>query len=129
VHLWPLVLYGGLVVLVVAGMLGASAVLGERHREPETDDPYESGIISTGSARLRFSPRFYLVAMFFVIFDLESAFVYAWAVAARRAGWLGFFEVVTFIGILLVTLVYLLGVGALDYGPRARLGTRTRERL
>lgn len=126
---WPLVLYGALVILVAGGMVGVSSLLGQRHRERETDDPYESGIVSTGSARLRFSSRFYLVAMFFVVFDLESVFLYAWAVSARRVGWTGFFEVTVFVAVLLAALFYLWRLGALSFGPAARLDTRTRGRL
>ncbi len=126
---WPLVLYGALVFVVAVGMVGVSYLLGERHREPDTDEPYESGIVSTGSARVRFSSRFYLVSMFFVVFDLESVFLYAWAVSARTAGWSGFVEVVVFVAVLLAALVYLLRLGALDFGPAARLDTRTRGRL
>jgi len=110
-------------------MVGVSSLLGQRHRERETDDPYESGIVSTGSARLRFSSRFYLVAMFFVVFDLESVFLYAWAVSARRVGWTGFVEVTVFVAVLLAALFYLWRLGALSFGPAARLDTRTRGRL
>jgi NADH-quinone oxidoreductase subunit A len=105
-------------------MLGLSWVLGERHRERETVEPYESGILVTGSARLRLSPKFYLVAMFFVIFDLEAAFILVWAVAARELGWLGYLEISVFVAILLGALGYLWRVGGLEWGPRPgkRLG-------
>src|SRR5262249_30182486 len=118
----PLLVYAALVV-VVTGVMLASYVLGQRHSEPTTGTAYESGIVSEGSARVRFSARFYLVAMFFVVFDLEAAFLFAWAGAAREAGWAGYWEVVIFIGVLLVALVYLWGVGALDWTterPRRR---------
>ena len=81
--LWPLAAYAAAVLLLVSGMIGMSYVLGERHREPATGDPYESGILSTGTAQVRLSVQFYLVAMFFVIFDLEAVFIFAWAVAGR----------------------------------------------
>jgi NADH-quinone oxidoreductase subunit A len=110
----PLIVYFTLVVFVTAAMLG-TYVLGQRHWEPTTGTPYESGIISEGSARARFSARFYLIAMFFVVFDLEAVFLFAWAVAAREAGWAGYWEVVIFIGVLLAALIYLWGVGALDW--------------
>jgi NADH-quinone oxidoreductase subunit A len=70
---------------------------------------------------LRFAVKFYLIAMFFVIFDLESAFLFAWAVALRDLGWLGYVEVVVFIGVLLVALVYLWREGALEWGSSRRL--------
>ena len=113
--LWPLCVYVVLVVLLVAAMLGLSHVLGQRHHERSTDSPYESGIISEGSARVRLSAKFYLVAMFFVIFDLEAIFIFAWAVAVRETGWTGYLEVSIFITVLLVALAYLWRVGALEW--------------
>lgn len=112
--LWPLIVYSGLAVLVTATML-ASYVLGQRHEEPATGRPYESGIVSEGSARVRLSARFYLVAVFFVVFDLEAVFLFAWAVVAREVGWAGYLEVVIFIGVLMAALVYLWRLGALDW--------------
>ena len=118
--LWPLLVYSIAVVILVGAMIGISYVLGERHNERATGDPYESGIRATGSARLRLSAKFYLVAMFFVIFDLEAAFIVAWAVGVRELGWPGYIEIVIFIGVLLAALVYLWRVGALDWGPKPR---------
>lgn len=113
-----LLLYAFMVLGLCAAMLGLSAVLGERTRRTQaTNDPYESGIVSTGGARLRFPAKFYLVAMFFVIFDLEAVYIFAWAVAAKESGWAGFIEISIFIGILLVALIYLWRLGALDWGP------------
>jgi NADH-quinone oxidoreductase subunit A len=108
-------------------MLGLSSVLGERHSQKATGEPYESGIVSTGSARLRLSADFYLVAMFFVIFDLEAVFLVAWAVAARQAGWAGYIEVLIFIGILGAALVYLWRIGALDWGAMGRTTRGNRQ--
>lgn len=113
--LWPLAVYFGAVLVVVGAMLGLSYVLGERHSERATGDPYESGIVTTGSARVRLSVRFYLIAMFFVIFDLEVVFIIAWALGARELGWAGYIEIAIFIGVLLLALIYLLRVGALDW--------------
>ncbi len=120
--LWPLLLYFVLVVLLVAAMLGASALLGERHHERATDAPYEGGIVSQGSARVRLSARFYLVAMFFVIFDLESVFLFAWAVAARELGWAAYLEALIFTLVLVAGLAYLWRVGALDWSPGSARG-------
>ena len=103
----------GLVVL----MLVLSHVLGHRHIAPATVHPYESGMVPVGDAHLRFPAQFYLIAMFFVVFDLEVVFIYAWAVAAREAGWMGYLEMFVFVAILLVALVYLWRVGALDWAP------------
>jgi NADH-quinone oxidoreductase subunit A len=116
VDLWPLVVYAAIVAALVAAMLGLSYVLGQRHHDRSTDFPYESGILSEGSARVRLSFKFYLVAMFFVIFDLEAVFIFAWAVAVRETGWTGYIEVSIFIAVLLAALAYLWRVGALDWG-------------
>src|ERR1700750_2689067 len=114
-HLWPLAVYLLIVVMLVVAMLGLSFVLGQRHHNRATGTPYESGILSQGSARVRLSAKFYLVAMFFVIFDLEAVFIFAWAVAVRETGWTGYVEVLIFITVLLVSLAYLWRVGALEW--------------
>jgi NADH-quinone oxidoreductase subunit A len=120
-NLLPLLIYIVLVVLTVGGLLALSHVLGQRHREPATGAPFESGIVHIGSGWARIPVRFYLVAVLFVIFDLEAAFIFAWAVAARQAGWPGYIEILVFIGILAAALAYLWRVGALDWHrtPRA----------
>lgn len=114
--LWALGVYCALVVVLVTAMLGLSYVLGQRHHDRSTDSPYESGVLSEGSARVRLSAKFYLVAMFFVIFDLEAIFILAWAVAVRETGWAGYAEVCIFIFVLLAALGYLWRVGALEWG-------------
>jgi NADH-quinone oxidoreductase subunit A len=119
-NLWPFAVYIGLVGFIAAVMLLLSYLLGQRHRDRATGSPYESGIVSEGTARVRFSAKFYLVAMFFVIFDLEAVFLYAWSVAAREVGWSGYWEVLVFVGVLIATLVYLWRVGALDWAPKHR---------
>jgi NADH-quinone oxidoreductase subunit A len=113
--MWTLIVYFVLVLLIVGGMLTVSYLLGQHHSEPATDAPYESGILSAGSAQVRLSAKFYLIAMFFVIFDLEAVFLFAWAVAARSLGWPAFWEAVIFVGVLVAALVYLWRVGALDW--------------
>ncbi len=113
---WPLAVFFILAVLLVIFMLAVSFVLGQRHRSRAANEPYECGIVSTGSARVRFGVKFYLMAMFFVIFDLEAAFILAWAVVVRDLGWVGYCEVSIFIGILIAALFYLWRVGALDWG-------------
>jgi NADH-quinone oxidoreductase subunit A len=113
--MWPIFAYFAFVVVLVSAVLLFSYVLGSRHSEPATAEPYEGGIISEGSARVRFSVRYYMVAMFFVVFDLESVFLFAWAVAARQLGWAGYCEVLLFVGVLVAALVYLLRIGALDW--------------
>ena len=114
--IWPLAVFFILAVLLVILMLAGSFVLGQRHRSRAAIDPYECGLVSTGSARVRFAAKFYLMAMFFVIFDLESVFILVWSVSVRELGWIGYVEVSIFIGILLATLFYLWRVGALEWG-------------
>ena len=114
--LWPLGVYFIAVLLILISMIVISYLLGERHREKQTAEPYESGIVSTGSARTRFDIKFYLVAMFFVVFDLEAVFIFAWAVSLRENGWPGYIEMMIFIGVLVATLVYLWRVRALEWG-------------
>jgi len=118
--LWPLAVYLAAVVILVTVMIMLSYVLGERHRERQTAEPYESGIMSTGTARVRFDIKFYLIAMFFVIFDLEAVFIFAWAVSVRETGWTGYAEMMLFIGILAVALVYLWRLGALEWAGFVR---------
>ena len=115
---WPLVLYCVAVIALVGGMTAASYVLGQRHMGKATVEPFEAGIVPVGDARFRFSVKFYLVAMFFVIFDLEAVFIFAWAIAFRDVGWAGYIEVLVFIAVLVAALIYLWRLGALDWGPR-----------
>ncbi len=118
--LWPLAIYFVAVVILVTTMITLSYILGERHREKQTAEPYESGIVSTGTARVRFDIKFYLIAMFFVIFDLEAVFIFAWAVSIRETGWAGYAEMLIFIGILAAALAYLWRLGALQWGAFAK---------
>lgn len=122
---WPLAVYFAAVLLIVAAMLSVSYVLGQRHNEPATGSPFESGIVSDGSVHVRLSVKFYLVAMLFVVFDLEAVFIFLWAIAGRELGWAGYGEVLIFIGVLVATLAYLWRTGALDWYPA---GPRMQER-
>jgi NADH-quinone oxidoreductase subunit A len=114
---WGLAVYVVAVFGLVGLMLGASYVLGGRDHGRAKDEPFESGAIPVGSALLRMPAKFYLVAMFFVIFDLEAVFLYAWAVSVRQNGWAGFAVTVIFIVVLLAALFYLWRVGGLDWAP------------
>lgn len=116
-ELWPLVVYFLAVVAIVAIMMGVSYLLGERSRRPTqaTLSPFESGIVATGTPLLRFSVHFYLVAIFFVIFDIEAVFIFAWAIAFRESGWAGYVEILIFICVLIAALAYLWLIGALDW--------------
>ena len=118
--LWALGIYFVVVLLLVIAMLALSYVLGQRHSEHATGSPYESGIVSEGSAHVRLSAKFYLIAMFFVVFDLETVFVFAWAVAGRDLGWPGYWELLIFTGVLIAALLYLWRLGALDWAEIRR---------
>jgi len=115
--LWPIIVYGAIVLSLVLAILGLSFVLGQRHKEHATEEPYEGGILSTGSARLRFSAQFYLIAMLFVIFDVETIFIVSWAIAFKQLGWYGYAGVMVFVILLFVVLIYEWRNGALDFGP------------
>lgn len=124
---WPLLVYVAATVVLVGAILAISYVLGERHRGEAAEQQFESGILPVGDARVRFSAKFYLVAILFVIFDLEAVFIFAWAIGFREAGWTGYLAVLVFIGILVAALIYEWGVGALDWAPsprRRRLAAR-----
>ena len=99
-------------------MIAVSYGLGQRHTSKASIEPFESGIVTVGYARFRVPVKFYLVAMFFVIFDLETVFIFAWAIAFRDVGWVGYIELLVFVGVLAAALVYLWRLGALDWGPR-----------
>ena len=115
VVLWPLGVYFLGVLVIVGGMLGLSYVFGERHTERTTGDVYESGMVPTGSIPPRFNAKFYLNAVFFVIFDLESMFIFLWALTLREAGWAGYVMMLIFIGVLMAALIYLWRIGALEW--------------
>ena len=103
------------VVVIVGLMFGLAYVLGERHSGRYTGAPFESGMKITGSARVRFSVKFYLVTMLFVLFDLEAVFIVAWAVSVREVGWPGYWYLLGFVGLLVVGFLYEWRVGALDW--------------
>jgi NADH-quinone oxidoreductase subunit A len=104
--LCPLVVYVAMALAMVMSMLVLSWLLGQRHADRATGEPYESTINAMGSARLRLSADLYLIAMFFVIFDLEAVFIFTWAVATREVGWVGYIGVVICIGVLVAALFY-----------------------
>ncbi|MBD3401436.1 NADH:ubiquinone oxidoreductase subunit A [candidate division GN15 bacterium] len=122
---FPLLVYTIGALVILGAMYLLSWLLGQRHQDRETNLPYESGITSTGGARVRFSAQFYLVAMLFVIFDLEVVFLFAWAVAGKDLGWPGYLAMLIFAGILTAGLIYEWRMGALDFLRKpARRGSR-----
>jgi len=125
--LWAMVAYMGGVAFLLAFMLGIPVWLGGRDWGRAKNEPFESGVVPSGGAHLRLSAKFYLIAMFFVIFDVEALFLYAWAVSVRESGWTGFIEVSIFIGVLLAGLVYIWRIGALEWAPAQRKRRAERE--
>lgn len=117
VPLWPLLLFAVCAIGLIVLMIGGSAILGERHDEPLGNEPYESGMKPTGSAHMRFSAKFYLVAIIFVLFDLEAVFLFSWAITATDLAWQGYFAFLFFLGVLTVGLVYEWRIGALNWAP------------
>ena len=113
----------GVVIMIVLGvgfaatMIGASLLLGPKNPTPEKLAPYECGMAAVGSARERHSVKFYLVAMIYLLFDIEVAFLTPWALALRSLGWPGFVQILTFFLILLVGYAYVWRKGVLDWGP------------
>lgn len=114
--LWPLAVWSLVVFGLMAAVLGLSAILGPRHRARRRDLPYESGVPPTPQEPPRFPAHFYLIALAFLVFDLEAVILFAWAAAARDVGWAGYIEALVFVLILLVGLVYLWGKGAFEWG-------------
>lgn len=96
-----------------------SSVLGPRKPSAEKAAPYECGMPAVGDARQRLSVKFYLVAMIFLLFDIEVAFLYPWAMALRQLGWAGFVQVMLFMLLLLAGYVYVWRTGALDWGSES----------
>jgi len=111
----PVLILLGVSIVNAAGMLVASHVLNPRRSTPEKDMPYESGMIPLGDTRARFSVKFYLVAISFIIFDLEAIFLIPWAVEMRYLGWEGFVVVSIFVMILVVGFVYEWRKGGLSW--------------
>jgi len=121
---WPVLLQILIAMAVATGMIGISYILGHKVRNRVKDMPYECGIPPTGSARERFSVKFYLVGMLFILFDIEAIFLYPWAVVYRELKMFAFFEMLVFIALVLAGFFYIWKKGALDWSgadqPRKR---------
>ena len=111
---------------LVIFMLVVPRLLGGRSQGLQKEEIFEAGVVGSGNARIRLSAKFYLVAIFFVIFDLEALYLYAYAVSVRETGWLGFATAATFIIDLLIGLVYALSLGALNWSPADKLRKKAR---
>jgi NADH-quinone oxidoreductase subunit A len=112
---FPVLLQVAIAMAIAALMLGLSFVLGKRVRNRVKDMPYESGIVPTGDARHRFSVKFYLVGMLFILFDIEAIFLYPWAVVYRELKMFAFVEMLVFILLILCGFFYIWKKGALDW--------------
>ncbi len=112
---FPVLLQVVIAMTIAAGMLGASYLLGKRVRNSVKDMPYESGIIPVGDARQRFSVRFYLVGMVFILFDIEAIFLYPWAVVFRELKMFAFVEMLVFVVLIVAGFFFIWKKGALDW--------------
>jgi NADH-quinone oxidoreductase subunit A len=115
--IFSLAIYGLLVFLLIAAILFLSSWLGEKKPNAEKLRPYECGIIPTGTSRFRYPIAFYLIAAFFLIFDVEAVYIFSWAIAFDRLGWAGWWQISFFIIILLISLFYIWKKGGLEWGP------------
>jgi NADH-quinone oxidoreductase subunit A len=111
----PLLLHLLVAVFLASALTAASVLVGWRRPNRAKQQAYECGMVPTGDARQPFSVRFYLVAMVFILFDVEAIFLFPWAFVFRDLRWNGFFEMMLYIGILLVGYLYLWKKGALDW--------------
>jgi NADH-quinone oxidoreductase subunit A len=114
-------------MFLVIALLFIASWLGEKRPTPEKLRPYECGIIPTGTARFRYPIAFYLIAAFFLIFDVEAAYIFSWAISFDRLGWSGWLQISFFIAILLISLFYIWKKGGLEWGPSVQKGPATPE--
>jgi len=109
---------------LAAGLVGISTLLGKRAKSPLKDTPYESGMAPVGSAHERFSVKFFLVGMIFILFDIEAVFLYPWVVVYRDLGLFGFTEMLVFVVLILVGFFYVYKKGALDWALVKKVGQK-----
>jgi NADH-quinone oxidoreductase subunit A len=124
---FPVLVQALLAMALAAGLLTVSALLGKHVRNRVKDTPYESGIVPTGDARRRFSVKFYLVGMIFILFDIEAVFLYPWAVVYRQLRLFGFFEMAVFVALILVGFFYVWKKGALDWSAPSKFPAGHRQ--
>jgi NADH-quinone oxidoreductase subunit A len=118
--IFSLVVFGLLIVALIGLLLFIASWLGEKKPGVEKARAYESGIIPTGEARLRYPVPFYLVAIFFLLFDVEGAYIFSWAIAWEKLGWSGWLQISFFIAVLILGLVYIWVKGGLEWGPTGK---------
>ena len=119
---FPVLVQGIIAVGLATVLIALSYLLGKKVRNKIKDIPYESGITPTGDARQSFSVKFYLVAMLFILFDIEAIFLYPWAVVYRDLKMFGFIEMLVFVVLILSGFVYIWKKGALDWSQSDRAG-------
>ena len=112
---FPILVFLGIAAGIAIAMVGGSYLLARQKPNPEKNTTYECGFEPFEDTRHRFDVRFYLVAILFIIFDLEVAFLFPWAVALKEIGWFGFTSMMGFLGVLTVGFVYEWRKGALDW--------------
>jgi NADH-quinone oxidoreductase subunit A len=125
--IFSLLVFTAMVLAMMVLLLFLTAWLGEKKTSPEKVRPYECGVIPTGLARFRYPVPFYLVATFFLIFDVESAYIFSWAIAWEELGWSGWLQISLFIIVLLLSLFYIWKKGGLDWGPSSPRRTPTNK--
>ena len=118
--IFSLVIFGLLITALIVLLMLVASWLGEKKPGTEKARAYESGIIPTGSARLRYPVPFYLVAIFFLLFDVEGAYIFSWAIAWEKLGWAGWLQISFFITVLILGLVYIWVKGGLEWGPTGK---------
>lgn len=123
---WSAVAFILAAIGLVIFMLVVPRLLGGRSHGMQKEQVFEAGVVGAGNARIRLSAKFYLVAIFFVIFDLEALYLYAYAVSVRETSWLGFAGASVFIGVLIVGLIYELRLGAINWSPADKLRKKPR---
>lgn len=112
---FPILIFIGIGMVIGFALLGAGSLLGPRRPNKEKNSPYECGFPEFESARIPFDVRFYLVAILFIIFDLETAFFFPWAVSLREIGWFGFLSMMIFLALLVIGFIYEWKKGALEW--------------
>ena len=118
--IFSLVVFAILILAIISLLLVIASRLGEKKPGVEKSRPYESGIIPTGDARLHYPVPFYLVAIFFLLFDVEGAYIFSWAIAWEKLGWAGWLQISFFIAVLILGLVYVWVKGGLEWGPTGK---------
>ena len=112
---FPVLIQMVIAIALAAGLIGASSLLGKRAKSPLKDTPYESGMAPVGSARERFSVKFYMVGMIFILFDIEAVFLYPWAVVYRDLKMFAFSEMFVLVAVVMIGFFYVWKKGALDW--------------